>query len=151
MSATDHQHGFWVFVTGALRYCSRPVHLHRTITIAVIVGTWLTLLNQGGALLSGEWTDGLLLRMSLNYLTPFIVSNLGLLSNGPHPRSTGESGARSQARRGSGDLEESEQPLETRGALKTETSLTTEDVSRQEQHVKAIKGGRRELNGDRGR
>lgn len=67
-------------VSRAVKVCLEPNHLRRTTIIAVIVGTWLTLLNQGVALWTISWDDELLLRTVLNYLTPFVVSNLGLLA-----------------------------------------------------------------------
>ncbi|MBU6430596.1 MAG: hypothetical protein KGR26_16375 [Cyanobacteria bacterium REEB65] len=48
--------------------------------MALVVGTWLTLVNQGDLLFTGHWSAGLAGKMVLNYLTPFTVSNLGLLS-----------------------------------------------------------------------
>lgn len=61
-----------------------PVHLRRTVTIAVAVGTWLTLVNEGDVLIGGHWSATLLTKSALNYLTPFVVSNLGLLSRTFH-------------------------------------------------------------------
>jgi len=55
-------------------------HLRRTGVIALVVGTWLTAFNQGDALLADGWTAVLGLKIFLNYLTPFMVANLGLLS-----------------------------------------------------------------------
>jgi hypothetical protein len=45
--------------------------------IAVVVGTWLTLMNQGDRIASGEipW-----LKVALNYATPFTVATLGFLA-----------------------------------------------------------------------
>lgn len=45
--------------------------------IALVVGTWLTAVNQGGAVLDGEvpWV-----KVVLNYLTPFVVASLGYLA-----------------------------------------------------------------------
>jgi hypothetical protein len=40
----------------------------------------LTVVNQGDVLMSGHWNGALLIRLILNYLTPFTVSNLGLLA-----------------------------------------------------------------------
>ncbi|HJO35140.1 MAG TPA: hypothetical protein QF361_02835 [Gammaproteobacteria bacterium] len=57
-----------------------PAHLRRTGLIALIVGSWLTAFNQGDALLAGAWSARLALKVFLNYLTPFVVANLGLLS-----------------------------------------------------------------------
>ena len=55
-------------------------YLRRTMAIAVIVGTWLTLFNQGDTLVAGTLSAVLLGKIFLNYLTPFVVANLGLLS-----------------------------------------------------------------------
>lgn len=63
-----------------LRVCVRKPHLYRTCSIAVVVGTWLTLFNQGEFLLSGAVGGALATKVVLNYLTPFVVANLGLLS-----------------------------------------------------------------------
>ncbi|TJY55958.1 hypothetical protein E4T66_20390 [Sinimarinibacterium sp. CAU 1509] len=58
-----------------------PTHLRRTGTISLVVGTWLTAFNQGDALLSSGLSSMLGLKIFLNYLTPFVVANLGLLSH----------------------------------------------------------------------
>ncbi len=63
------------------RLCCQPRHLRRTSTIAIVVGSWLTLFNQGEVLWAGEVSFALLLKVFLNYLTPFAVANLGLLSS----------------------------------------------------------------------
>ncbi len=45
--------------------------------IALVVGTWLTLMNQGDRIAAGEipW-----LKVVLNYATPFTVATLGFLA-----------------------------------------------------------------------
>ena len=45
--------------------------------IAVIVGTWLSLLNHGSAILDGRppW-----LKLALNCATPFVVASFGFLA-----------------------------------------------------------------------
>ena len=65
-----------------------PRHLRRTALIAAAVGTWLTLINEGDALITQAMTATLLAKICLNYLTPFVVANLGLLSgeNSRQPR-----------------------------------------------------------------
>lgn len=70
-----------VYVVGVV---FQPVHLRRTGTIAAAVGTWLTLVNQGDVLLAHHWSPALFTKIALNYLTPFTVSNLGLLSRTFH-------------------------------------------------------------------
>lgn len=68
------------YVGRAFKRCARPRHLRRTSTIALVVGSWLTLFNQGDVLTSGHVDSVLLLKVLLNYLTPFVVANFGLLS-----------------------------------------------------------------------
>lgn len=60
-----------------------PAHLRRTGLIALLVGSWLTAFNLSDALLAGAWSAGLALKVFLNYLTPFVVANLGLLARRP--------------------------------------------------------------------
>ena len=64
-----------------LAVCVHTPHLRRTLTIAAIVGSWLTLFNQGDVLLAVGASKVVLLKVALNYLTPFAVANLGLLSS----------------------------------------------------------------------
>jgi hypothetical protein len=64
----------------ALAYCARREHLRRTTRIALTVGVILTLINQSGVLFGGHPTAVTWVRCALNFVVPFIVSNLGLLS-----------------------------------------------------------------------
>ncbi|HLH64860.1 MAG TPA: hypothetical protein VKV27_04115 [Solirubrobacteraceae bacterium] len=67
-------------IVDACRYCARREHLRRTARIALAVGLALTAINQGGVIVSGKATTATAVRCALNFLVPFIVSNLGLLS-----------------------------------------------------------------------
>lgn len=67
-------------MAGRLRSILHPAHLRRTGAIALVVGSWLTLFNQGDAILAGDAGAGLWVKVTLNYLTPFVVANLGLVS-----------------------------------------------------------------------
>jgi hypothetical protein len=69
-----------VRVRDALRICLEPGHLRRTLTIAIVVGTILTAINLGDVILQGEATSATLAKAALNYVVPFVVSNLGLLA-----------------------------------------------------------------------
>jgi hypothetical protein len=60
--------------------CLQPHHLTRTLAIALVVGTWLTAFNHGEVLMYAEASGGLWVKVLLNYLTPFVVSNWGLVS-----------------------------------------------------------------------
>ena len=48
--------------------------------IALVVGVVLTAINQSDVLLSGHPGAGTFLKCALNFVVPFVVSNLGLLS-----------------------------------------------------------------------
>lgn len=58
-----------------------PVHIKRTLLIAFVIGSWLNLFNHGDELLRGILSVHLAAKLALNYLTPFAVSNVGLLSH----------------------------------------------------------------------
>ena len=64
----------------AFRLCLEPEHLRRTLTIAIVVGTILTVINHGDVILRGEATSTTVAKAALNYVVPFIVSNLGVLA-----------------------------------------------------------------------
>ena len=64
----------------APRICLRREHLRRTIRIALVVGTILTLINQLDVIVKGDATTITWVKGGLNYCVPFIVSNLGLLA-----------------------------------------------------------------------
>jgi hypothetical protein len=64
----------------ALRICLTRDHLRRTVKIALVVGTILTLINQLDVFLKGQEVALTWVKCGLNYCVPFIVSNLGLLA-----------------------------------------------------------------------
>jgi hypothetical protein len=62
----------------ALRH--RPM-LRRSLTIALVVGTLLLVINQGDVLLSSPWPRALLWKAPLTYVVPFLVATWGALVN----------------------------------------------------------------------
>jgi hypothetical protein len=60
--------------------CAQREHLRRTATIALIVGTVLTLINQADVIIGGDASALTWVKAGLNYCVPFVVSNLGLLA-----------------------------------------------------------------------
>lgn len=64
----------------ALGIVVQPEHLRRTCSIAVVVGLVLTTINHGDTILEGEAGTGTVIKAALNFVVPFIVSNLGLLA-----------------------------------------------------------------------
>jgi len=61
----------------------RPM-LRRSLIVALVVGTILTLLNQGDVLFAGSWKSPLYWKIPLTYCVPFCVATYGALSNGRH-------------------------------------------------------------------
>jgi hypothetical protein len=64
----------------ALRYCLQRRHLRRTVRIALVVGVVLTAINQLDVIVNGDATTTTWVKCGLNFVVPFVVSNLGLLS-----------------------------------------------------------------------
>src|SRR5207248_7857904 len=64
----------------ALRIVMRPDNLRRTVKIALVVGTLLTVINQLDVILKGDAVALTWIKCGLNYCVPFVVSNLGLLA-----------------------------------------------------------------------
>ena len=67
----------WITYGQAARMFLRGVTLPSATRIALVVGTWLSFMNQGRLILDGRppW-----IRIVLNYLTPFTVASLGYLA-----------------------------------------------------------------------
>ena len=77
----------------ALAWCRRPAHLRRTVRLALLVGLILTAVNQLQVLLEGRADAATWVRCAANFVIPFIVANLGLLSaRGASPSEGGACG-----------------------------------------------------------
>ncbi|MEM8618707.1 MAG: nitrate/nitrite transporter NrtS [Actinomycetota bacterium] len=48
--------------------------------IALVVGTMLSVINQGAVILDGDATVMTWVRVGFNYLVPFVVSSIGYLA-----------------------------------------------------------------------
>ena len=70
----------WRTPRGALVFLLHQRLLRRTLLTAVVVGTILSLINQGHIVFAGEVTLGTWARIAANYLMPFLVSNIGALA-----------------------------------------------------------------------
>ena len=64
----------------------RREHLRRTVRIALVVGVLLTAVNQLDVIAHGDATAITWIKCGMNFVVPFIVSNLGLLSGRARPR-----------------------------------------------------------------
>jgi hypothetical protein len=47
----------------------------RSVTVALVVGTALNVINQGPEMLSGKWP--ILWKLALTYVVPFLVASYG--------------------------------------------------------------------------
>ena len=55
--------------------------LRRSLWAGLLVGTALTALNQGDAILHGQLSNALAWKIPLTYCVPFLVATYGALSN----------------------------------------------------------------------
>ncbi|MCL4286843.1 MAG: hypothetical protein KJ006_04250 [Thermoleophilia bacterium] len=83
-----------------MRYCLERRHLSRTIVIALVVGAVLTAINHLDLILQGEASGSVPLKAAGNFIIPFIVSNLGLLSGRRDQAAAGPPGRRGVERDG---------------------------------------------------
>ena len=63
-----------------LEICGARTTLRRTVRIAAVVGLVLTAINEGDSLAGGHVSAATGIKMALNFVVPFIVSNLGVLA-----------------------------------------------------------------------
>jgi hypothetical protein len=54
--------------------------LARTVRIALVVGTLLSVVNQGAVVAAGDATASIWIRVVVNYALPFCVSTITYLS-----------------------------------------------------------------------
>ncbi|MDP9334084.1 MAG: nitrate/nitrite transporter NrtS [Actinomycetota bacterium] len=74
---TDLSSMTWVSYREAFSMFVRGATVPTATRIALIVGTWLSVLNLGSVIVNGHppWV-----KLALNYLTPFVVASLGFLA-----------------------------------------------------------------------
>jgi hypothetical protein len=73
----------WYFVGDLWRSACRPAVFRRCGVVALVVGTLLSLLNQGDMIIAGRFDRVVTLRIIGNYLIPFVVANLGAMTSLP--------------------------------------------------------------------
>lgn len=72
----------WTRRRDALRLFLRGVTVRAAAPVALVVGSLLSAVNQGGVLLHADLSAGLAVKVAVNYLTPFVVASLGFLAAG---------------------------------------------------------------------
>jgi len=56
--------------------------LRRSLAVAAVVGTIVTLLNHGDTILLGHWHDALYWKIPPTFCVPFCVATFGAMTNG---------------------------------------------------------------------
>jgi Mg/Co/Ni transporter MgtE len=67
--------------SGVLRFLSRGRVLRRNLTIAAIVGSILSTVNQLDVIVEGNLTPRLVAKVIFNYLVPFTVASVSSYLN----------------------------------------------------------------------
>ena len=70
----------WSSRADACRLVLRGVTFPTCARVALVVGTILTVVNQGSVIVGGEATSATWVRVGVNYLVPFLVSSIGYLA-----------------------------------------------------------------------
>jgi hypothetical protein len=73
----------WHDIASVVAY---PRHLKRTVTVALCVGTVFFAMNQLAVILAGQATPLTWMKVAVTYLTPFCMSNFGILTATHRPR-----------------------------------------------------------------
>lgn len=72
----------WRTPREAIRLFLSGVTARSALPIAVLVGTILSAVNNGAALLAGQFTISVAVKIVVNYMIPFFVASAGFLSAG---------------------------------------------------------------------
>lgn len=78
--ARGTERGVWTTPGEAALLCLCRASLRRTAPIALLVGTALSAINQGGVITGGDASLATWIRVGANYAIPFLVSNAGVLT-----------------------------------------------------------------------
>lgn len=70
----------WSTPVEACRLIVRGVTFATSVRVALVVGTILSVVNQGSVIVSGDATAASWVRVGVNYLVPFLVSSIGYLA-----------------------------------------------------------------------
>ena len=73
-------HLAWATRRQMIRLIYRGATFATAVRIAAVVGTLLTLVNQGQVMISGHFGIATVLRVAANYLIPYVVSSIGYLT-----------------------------------------------------------------------
>ncbi len=77
---SDVAQPMWTTGREAVALCFSRRALSKALMIAAVVGTLLSLINQGAVILGGDATPATWARVVANFIVPFCVSSFGYLS-----------------------------------------------------------------------
>lgn len=80
MSTAEDEVASWSDWREAAAVVIHRRNLKRTVTVALCVGTLFFAINQAAAILAGQATLTTWLKVAITYLTPFCMSNFGILT-----------------------------------------------------------------------
>lgn len=83
----------WACASEGLSVCRYPPNRRRVAAIALVVGSLLVGINQGGTLASGDLGWVVWVRVALDYLIPACVSTMGVLAGSRRRGAVSERGA----------------------------------------------------------
>jgi hypothetical protein len=78
----------WSSPVEALQLIARGYTFPTCVRVALVVGTVLSIVNQGAVVAAGDATEATAMRIGVNYLIPFVVSSIGYLAPFRTPRAT---------------------------------------------------------------
>jgi len=70
----------WSTPSEACQLVLRGVTFRTASRVALVVGTILSVVNQGAVIIGGEASAATWVRVGFNYLVPFVVSSIGYLA-----------------------------------------------------------------------
>ncbi|MFA5885127.1 MAG: nitrate/nitrite transporter NrtS [Acidimicrobiia bacterium] len=80
MTAHEPAPASWSTPREALGLFLRGATVRTGVRVALVVGTVLSLVNQGQTIANGSATVGTWVRVAVNYMVPFLVSSYGFLA-----------------------------------------------------------------------
>jgi thiamine transporter ThiT len=80
----------WSSPAEAVRLIALGYTFRTGFRVALVVGTLLSIVNQGSVLVAGDATASTAARIAINYLIPFVVSSIGYLAPFRTPRAAAQ-------------------------------------------------------------
>ena len=79
----------WTTTRDAIRLIASGVTFRTSSRVSAVVGTLLSVVNQGAVMAAGHAGVTTWVRVAVNYVVPFIVSSIGYLAPFRTPKTSG--------------------------------------------------------------